>query len=98
MLLTSNMAMVVYLKSFDESKDRLDDHFPQCFQEGHNSPELCLSRGQASVERGFSVHKETTTENQKEKYLVAQRMVKDHTRVLYDGDTRKFEVSKKLIL
>ena len=40
-------------------------------------------------------------ENRKKKSLVAQRMMKDHTRALYDGeigDTRKFEISKKLIL
>lgn len=36
---------------------------------------LCLSHGQADVERGFSINKEMLVENMKERTFVAQRMV-----------------------
>ena len=39
---------------------------------------LLLSHGQASVERGFSVNKETMSENMAEHTLVAKRVVKDY--------------------
>ncbi|KAG9353162.1 hypothetical protein JZ751_017738 [Albula glossodonta] len=32
----------------------------------------------ANVERGFSINKESTVENQKERSLVAQRLIVDH--------------------
>lgn len=38
---------------------------------------LCLSHGQASVERGFSLNKDLLVENQKEESLIAQRHIKD---------------------
>lgn len=38
---------------------------------------LCLSHGQASVERGFNINKEMLVENQIERSLIAQRVVHD---------------------
>ena len=38
---------------------------------------LCLSHGQAGVERGFSFNKEMTRDNMKEETFVATRAVKD---------------------
>ncbi|CAH3122844.1 unnamed protein product [Pocillopora meandrina] len=39
---------------------------------------LCLSHGQASVERGFSVNRQLMIENMKETTFVAQRTIHDH--------------------
>lgn len=39
---------------------------------------LLLSHGQASVERGFSVNKNITVTNMKERTLIAQRVIVDH--------------------
>lgn len=39
---------------------------------------LVLSHGQATVERGFSVNKETTADNIKERCLVGRRAICDH--------------------
>jgi len=61
---------------------------------------LCLSHGQAQVERGFSINKEISCTNLKHKTLVAKRLVSDHitcagglknvkiTSLLRDNDTR----------
>ena len=43
---------------------------------------LCLSHGQASVERGFSVHSDLLVENMHEDSLIAQRIVQDHVKSL----------------
>jgi len=45
---------------------------------------LVLSRGQASVERGFSVNKELEVENLSNQSHVAQRLVCDHVKAV-DG-------------
>ena len=39
---------------------------------------LCLSHGQASVERGFSVNSNLLVENMHEDSLIAQRISHDH--------------------
>ncbi|KAK0151781.1 hypothetical protein N1851_006845 [Merluccius polli] len=57
---------------------------------------LVLSHGQASVERGFSINKEMIVENQKEKSLVAQRLIVDHVRSV--GGINKVEITKELLL
>ena len=41
---------------------------------------LVLSHGQASVERGFSINKECSEDNQTTKGLIARRIVLDHVR------------------
>ena len=43
---------------------------------------LCLSHGQASVERGFSVNSNLLVENMHEDSLIAQRIVHDHMKSL----------------
>ena len=43
---------------------------------------LCLSHGQASVERGFSVNSNLLVENMHEDSLIAQRIVHDHVKSL----------------
>ncbi|XP_072564133.1 uncharacterized protein [Paramormyrops kingsleyae] len=57
---------------------------------------LVLSHGQASVERGFSINKELIVENQKERSLVAQRLIVDHIRSV--GGIIKVEITKELLL
>ena len=57
---------------------------------------LVLSHGQASVERGFSVNKEVEVENQKEKTLVAQRLIIDHIRAV--GGVLNVEITKELLI
>ena len=97
------------LRSFDDNKDRLDTFLlQQCLQSDSSSRSddlvtfiriiLCLSHGQASVERFFPINKDLIVENQKEVSLISQRIVQDHTRAFHDGDPRKFEITKKLIL
>ena len=101
-----NETKVTLLQSFDESKDRLDTFLLQrCLQTDTSSHLvtfiriiLCPSHGQASVERGFSVNKDLVVENQKELSLISLRVIQDHTRALYDGDPKEFEITKKLIL
>lgn len=57
---------------------------------------LVLSHGQASVERGFSINKELIVENQRERSLVAQRLIVDHVRSV--GGITKVEITKELLL
>lgn len=57
---------------------------------------LVLSHGQASIERGFSVNKELIVENQRERSLVAQRLIVDHVRSV--GGVTKVEITKELLL
>lgn len=57
---------------------------------------LVLSNGQASVERGFSINKEMIVENQKEKSLVAQRLIVDHVRSV--GGLNQVGITKELLL
>ena len=59
---------------------------------------LCLSHGQASVERGFSINKNLVVENQKKQSLVSQQLIKDHIRVVNGCDASKCDISKKCIL
>lgn len=58
---------------------------------------LCLSHGQASVERGFNINKELLVENQKEASLIAQRVVYDAIRSS-DVPLKDIEIPKSLIL
>lgn len=56
---------------------------------------LCLSHGNSSVERGFSVNKECLVENMKEESLVAQRLVYDE--VSAAGGVAEVDVTDKMI-
>lgn len=66
-------------------KTRLDAFWSNILEEKKVSSEfqklvftlLCLSHGQATVERGFNINKELLDVNQKENSLIAQRVVHD---------------------
>jgi len=58
---------------------------------------LVLSHGQATVERGFSVNRQTEAENLDEQTVVARRIICDH--VQFVGGIDRVDVcSKQLIL
>lgn len=57
---------------------------------------LVLSHGQASVERAFSINKELAVVNQKERSLVAHRLIVDHVRSV--GGIAKVAITKELLL
>ena len=56
---------------------------------------LCLSHGQASVERGFSVNRQLMIENMKETTFVAQRTIHDH--ILSIDGFHKLVISNELL-
>ena len=56
---------------------------------------MCLSHGQADVERGFSVNKEVEVENQKERTLVARRIIVDHIRTA--GGVMNVGITKEML-
>ena len=57
---------------------------------------LILSRGQASVERGFPVNKQLEVENLQEWSFISQRLAQDH--VLSVGGVLAVSISKPLLL
>lgn len=103
--LRDNSAFKVQVENFNQSKIRLD-HFwvnlikncgPSDYSNLLHFVELVmtLSHGNAAVERGFSINKECLVENQKEKSLIAQR-------IIYDGvnatkGLENLEITKDLI-
>ena len=82
-LLNNNIKSVNY----NRENQRLDEFFFDTIDLS-NKPDLgevlkvvlTLGHGQADVERGFNVNKETLQHNQKENSLVARRLIKDHLR------------------
>ena len=56
---------------------------------------LLLSHGQASVERGFSVNKETIADNLIQKALVGWRVICDHVRTV--GGVLNVSITKELM-
>lgn len=56
---------------------------------------MILSHGNATVERGFSINKECLVDNQKEKSLIAQRIIYDTVNA--KGGLQNFIVTKDLI-
>ena len=56
---------------------------------------LLLSHGQATVERGFSVNKNVTTENLSKESLIAQRLIIDNIRRV--GGPHKIVITKGLL-
>ena len=59
---------------------------------------LVLSNGQASVERGFSINKESIVENQKEKSIISQRFIYDYCLTEAGGMAQNIDVNKGLVL
>lgn len=47
---------------------------------------LCLTHGQAAVERGFSINKQLLVPNLAEKSLIAQRIIRDHLNCRCDNN------------
>lgn len=88
--------------SFNSNVHRVDEFF-STHMTGENYAALfdivkvllVLSHGQASAERGFSVHKEIEAENLHEHSLVAQRVICDHLRAV--GGVLNVQVTKKLL-
>lgn len=58
---------------------------------------LSLSHGQASVERGFNINKELLVVNQKERSLIAQRVVYDAVQTSVGPNWKQFEITRQLI-
>ncbi len=72
--------------SFRPGKDRLDELLYETITKRKDLSDLwlvtrmllLLSHGQATVERGFSINKETMADNMSEHTLIAKRVVKDY--------------------
>ncbi|CAN7984064.1 unnamed protein product [Ixodes hexagonus] len=89
------------LKGFDRKEQRLDVLWLDLCSHDHKELLsfikiiLCLSHGNAAVERGFSVNRECIVENLKEESLIAQRVV--HDAVLAAGGVDKVEITDKMV-
>ena len=90
-------------KEFDYRKDRLDQLYFQCLNGCEQWGELwnvirkllLLSHGQASVERGFSVNRQTMDQNLSAEGLVARRLVKDY--VISVGGIKNVTVNSQML-
>ena len=76
------MPITVTFRSFDYKCDRVDQLTHAQFSDKDftelwevSQQVLLLSHSQATAERGFSVHKQTTAENLKKESLVARRLI-----------------------
>lgn len=89
------------MQNFDRTRQRLETLWVELCASAHKELllfvkiVLCLSHGNSSVERGFSVNKECLVENMKEESLVAQRLVYDE--VSAAGGVAKVDVTDKMI-
>ena len=89
------------LSEFNKKEDRLDLFFKEKVEKEYPllwsviSKVLLLSHGQASVERGFSLNKNASTDNQSERSLIARRVVKDN--IIACGGVLKVELSKVMM-
>ncbi|KAH8027889.1 hypothetical protein HPB51_011119 [Rhipicephalus microplus] len=97
----SNSTAQVRLRKFDRARERLEKLWVELCASSHEELllfvkiVLCLSHGNSSVERGFSVNKECLVENMKEESLVAQRLVYDE--VSAAGGVAEVDVTDKMI-
>mgnify|MGYP003471112127 FL=1 len=90
-------------RSFVPSKNRLDKLMYSTLADRKEFSELwavvqillLLSHGQATVERGFSVNKNVTTENLSKESLIAQRLIIDNIRRV--GGPHKIVITKGLL-
>ena len=90
-------------RSFVPSKNRLDKLMYFTLADQKEFSELwavvqillLLSHGQATVERGFSVNKNVTTENLSKESLIAQRLIIDNIRRV--GGPHKIVITKGLL-
>jgi hypothetical protein len=97
---SSNSAI---FESFNSTTNRLDDFYNEYLG---NMPDytdlwqivrlvLMLSHGQAAVERGFSINKETMTVNMAERTLIAKRCISDHLASI--GGLQNVQVSGNML-
>ncbi|XP_077511308.1 uncharacterized protein LOC144121784 [Amblyomma americanum] len=91
----------VALRSFDRKEQRLDALWFELCSRDHKELFLfvklilCMSHGNAAVERGFSVNKECLVENLKEESLIAQRVVYDAVSAV--GGVAKIDVTNTMM-
>ena len=91
-------------KAFDRDNERLDDFYFKKLNVGAY-PYLtkvcqlvfCLSHGQASVERGFSVNKNIAKHNMTENAFICRRLIKDHL-LAKNVLPAEFEITPQLAL
>jgi hypothetical protein len=92
------------LSNFSRKTMRLDEFYHEILSQERNFSNLwfctklvlCLSHGQAGVERGFSINRQIETENLSKKNLVAQRIIIDH--VKHHGGLASIEVPNGMLL
>ncbi len=90
--------------NFDRSSDRVDTLFYDSLNDDNQYGELWntlklvlfLSHGQGTVERGFSVNRDTSEVNMNGDTLIAKRLIKDHIQSV--GGFQKFEISSQLLV
>ncbi|MCK5814301.1 MAG: hypothetical protein KAH03_08580, partial [Cocleimonas sp.] len=90
-------------RSFDYKSDRVDQLLHAHLSEKKEFTELwevtqqvlLLSHSQATVERGFSIHKQTTIDNLKKESLVARRLI--HQAVRNAGGADHVPLTKELL-
>ena len=83
--LKQNADLLDKCKLFDRKNERLDDFYVSALSV-EKYPAVfsfiqlvcCLSHGQSSVERGFSINRDTAQHNMKESTFVCRRLIKDH--------------------
>ena len=99
-----NVKQMELCKKFDHCNDRVDAFYTKTLAVTKYPAVFpfiqlvcCLSHGQSSVERGFSLNKDTAKQNMHEDSFIARRLVKDH--LLANNVTpATFHINKDLIL
>lgn len=92
------------LAKFSRKDHRLDVFLMEFCETYQAGPELlkffslvlCLSHGQAMVERGFSYNKDLMVENMKDRSLIAQRVIRDYLATHCNSDPTLCEITKQL--
>lgn len=96
------------LLAYQRSSTRLDHFLCQLIDDHRASTSkafrkfvdivLCLSHGQATVERGFSLNKALLVENQLERSLIAHRVARDYIQNKCDSNVENCQVDRELII
>ena len=103
-VLCNNKEVIDLCKQFVRENNRIDHFWRNLLQGRDNFQNLyvflkkifILSHGQAFVERGFSINKECSVENQLPRSLISQRQVYDGLKAA--GGLTKLTIDKKMIL
>lgn len=100
----SNQSVVQMCKKFDRAKERLDDFWMKILKIDSSKNDnlsvfvrkvLICFHGNADPERGFSINGECVVENQKERSLIAQRMI--YAALEAAGGIESIEITKPMI-